>query len=546
MLGGELQLVFAVAAAIILFLFGIEHFSKEIQSVTGERFRRFLARGTSNRFGAFALGAAVTAVIQSSTATSVIAVGLVNAGVVSFRQTLGVIFGANVGTTVTAQLVALKLTDFAPGLILVGFITGLLPFRWRMFGRSIFYFGLVFFSLDLVASAVAPLKTDPHAVAFLGAIRGTLPGVLAGAAFTAIVQSSSVTTGLAIVLLGEGVIDFEQALPLILGANIGTTATALLAAASLETGARRTALSHALYNVIGALVFLPFLGPFAASLEALEFEPAATLATAHLVFNLVTAAIFLAALTPFAALVARILPDEPEIEPIRPLPVREFAEGSLAGSAAVRRWAAAVVRTQQAAYVATVLALETRDKKITNRARRLTSIVDFALEEASALVRVLSSGEPDVERSEAVLKLVITIDHARQLQDSLGDLLRVGDRLERMHARFSIDSLIEVQSVYPVCGKLLGALADLLAATDDQAVRQALAEAEADAEDALQKAYRRFLDLVRKIEERGELADFLSIHQRLRTKVHAFSRYLTHGSAVPPRTAEPRGEPATA
>lgn len=136
---GQLQLVFAVAAAIILFLFGIEHFSKEIQSVTGERFRHFLARGTSNRFVAFSLGAAVTAVIQSSTATSVIAVGLVNAGVVSFRQTLGVIFGANVGTTVTAQLVALELTDFAPGLILVGFITGLLPFRWRIFGRSIFY-----------------------------------------------------------------------------------------------------------------------------------------------------------------------------------------------------------------------------------------------------------------------------------------------------------------------------------------------------------------------------------------------------------------------
>jgi len=136
---GELQIAIAVAAAVVLFLFGIEHFSAEIQSISGRRFRRFIAKGTNNRFAGFTLGAAVTAVIQSSTATSVIAVGLVNAGVLTFRQSLGVLFGANVGTTVTAQLVAMKLTDFAPVLILAGFVAGLLPFKWKIFGRSIFY-----------------------------------------------------------------------------------------------------------------------------------------------------------------------------------------------------------------------------------------------------------------------------------------------------------------------------------------------------------------------------------------------------------------------
>ena len=112
-----LQIVFAVSTAIVLFLFGIEHFSREVQAISGQRFRRALAKGTSNRVASFALGAVVTAVIQSSTATSVIAVGLVNAGVMTFRQSLGVVFGANVGTTVTAQLVALKLPSFAPCLL---------------------------------------------------------------------------------------------------------------------------------------------------------------------------------------------------------------------------------------------------------------------------------------------------------------------------------------------------------------------------------------------------------------------------------------------
>ena len=127
-----LQILVAVAAGIILFLFGIEQFSKEVQALSGRRFRRFLARGTQNRFAGFLLGGAITALIQSSTATSVIAVGLVNAGVLSFRNTLGVLFGANVGTTVTAQLVALKLTDFAPALLLVGFFAGSLDRPLRL------------------------------------------------------------------------------------------------------------------------------------------------------------------------------------------------------------------------------------------------------------------------------------------------------------------------------------------------------------------------------------------------------------------------------
>jgi phosphate:Na+ symporter len=526
-----LQIAFAVSTAIVLFLFGIEHFSKEVQAVSGERFRRSLAKGTSNRVAAFVLGAVVTAVIQSSTATSVIAVGLVNAGVMTFRQALGIVFGANVGTTVTAQLVALKLTSFAPALILVGFVIGFLPFKYRVFGRSIFYFGLVFFSLNLVSAAVEPLKENPDIRNLLASLDGNLTGVVVGALFTVIVQSSSVATGVAIVMLSQGAITFEQALPLIIGANVGTTATSLIASASLDTSARRTAMSHTLYNLGGALLFLPFLTPFGRLLLTLNLSPEGTLAAAHLAFNLVTAAIFLVFTEPFARFVIRLVPDDvAETEPIPPLTRAAFDENP---DGAVRGFVATVVDAQQATYIASVLAIETRDASIANRASRGAAMVDFALEEVATLVRELSSGDPGPERSEAILRMVITIDHARQIQDSLADLRRIHDRFTEQHARLSIDGLLEVQAIYPVMARLLERLRDLLRRPEDDATMQAFNEAELAAEEAVQRSYRRFLEIVRKVDERGELADFLSIHQRLRTKVHAFARSLRNGHAAP-------------
>lgn len=530
-----LQIVFAVTTAIVLFLFGIEHFSKEVQAVSGERFRRSLAKGTSNRVAAFVLGAVVTAVIQSSTATSVIAVGLVNAGVMTFRQALGIVFGANVGTTVTAQLVALKLTSFAPALILVGFAIGFMPFKYRVFGRSIFYFGLVFFSLNLVSAAVLPLKENAEIRALIAGLSGNVTGVLVGAVFTIIVQSSSVATGVAIVMLSQGALTFEQALPLIIGANVGTTATSLVAAASLDTSARRTAVSHTLYNIGGALIFLPVLGPFGRLLLQLELSPESTLAAAHLAFNVVTATIFLILTEPFARMVIRLVPDDvAETEPLPPLTREGFDEEP---DAAVRGFVAQVVEAQQRTYIASVLALETRDTSIANRASRGAAMVDYALEEIATLVRELSSGDPGPERSEAILRMVITVDHARQIQDSLADLRRIHDRFVDQHARLSIDGLLEVQAVYPVMARLLERLRDLLKDPTSDAVMAAFNESELKAEEALQRSYRRFLEIVRKVEERGELADFLSIHQRLRTKVHAYARYVRSGHAVPARTA---------
>ncbi len=523
----------AIAAAVVLFLFGIEHFSAEIQAITGKRFRQFLAKGTDNRVLGFGLGAGVTAVIQSSTATSVICVGLVNAGVLTFRQSLGVLFGANVGTTVTAQLVALKLTDFAPWLILVGFLAGLLPTRLRIFGRSIFYFGLVFFSLQLVSAAVAPLKADPALLNILAGLDNPLLAIIVGALFTTLVQSSSVTTGVAIVLMSADTLSLQAAIPIILGANIGTTSTSLIASARLDTSAKRTAVSHGLYNLIGVLLFVPLLPLFGPSLERAGLQGAAALAAAHLVFNLATAGLFLAALEPFARLVERLVPDEADEE--KPLPRLDvdLFRGDDGGDAVVLHWAGQVLRAQARAYTAAVLAIETRDHTIDARARRTEAMVGYSLEEASALVRQLAAADVSEHRSESILRFVVTIDHLRQIMDSLADLLAISERLEEHHERLSIDVLLEVQALYPTYAKYMTVVADLVGSPDQPPWDQ-VDSAHARAQDQVHQAYHRFLDLVQQLDDAGELADFLSIHQRLRTKITAFVGYLQGGSVVAP------------
>ncbi len=519
-----LEIVIAVSAGVILFLFGIEHFSREVQAVSGATLRKSLARSTKHPVLGFLIGGGVTALIQSSTATSVIAVGLVNAGVLSFRNTLGILFGANVGTTVTAQLVALKLTDFAPALILIGFFLGLMPFRWRVLGRSIFYFGLVFFSLNLVSSAVEPLRTHPTLIAILSEVKGPIAGVLAGAAFTAVVQSSSVTTGLAIILLHQGVLPLEGALPIVLGANIGTTVTALIASASFDTSARRTAVSHLLYNVCGVLLFLPFLVPFEALLGRLGQSPAQTLATAHLIFNTTCAVLFLAGLRPFAALVERIVRDEDAADPIEP-PPKELDEDMNQALAQSRKWVARIVHRLEPCYTAAVLALQTKDKKIENRAARMTAIIQFGLEEGGTLVGLLSRRELSEEQSTQVLRLVVTLDHIRQMTDSLEDLMRIGEVLRSRATRFSMDALLDIQRVYPLTAKLIEALAESF---DTPVERSSTLDAELRT--TLASCYQRFIELARTEDEGAELADFLSIHQRLRSKVLAFAEHLREAS----------------
>jgi len=283
----NLRILLSIVSAIVLFLYGLEAFSHEIQTVGGETLRKWLSRLTQRRWRAVLLGAVATAIVQSSSAITALTVALVDAGTMSFWSSLGVLLGANVGTTSTAWLVSLKLTSIGPFFIVVGTLVSTLPTRFKMFGKAAFYFGFIFFSLDVVSSTLKPLSQNPVFEEVLSRSSTPLMGVLAGVLITAIIQSSSITTGLCILLVQQNIMAATAAIPIVIGANIGTTATALVASIKMQKTARRVAVANVCFNTFGVLLFAPFLGQFAVKVVELAGEPGMAVAWAQLVFNVV-------------------------------------------------------------------------------------------------------------------------------------------------------------------------------------------------------------------------------------------------------------------
>lgn len=311
-----------------LFLFGIKAMSDGLQSVAGDRMRLILEKGTKNPFRGVLTGALVTALIQSSSGTTVLTVGLVNAGLLSLRQAIGIIMGANIGTTVTAYLIGFNLKDYA--LPIIAFGVFLIFFakdkKLNYFGQAIFGFGLLFFGMEVMGQGMKPLRDSDFFINLMtGVEHNTLFGVFIGAAFTAIVQSSSATIGILQESANQGVVTITQAVPMLFGMNIGTTVTALLAGIGASVAARRAALSHLIFNVVGTIIFLPlFLSgvflKFVISLTNLlsailpgpeswdTINVKMQLAQIHGAFNIINTMILLPFVALLAIAVTRIIP----------------------------------------------------------------------------------------------------------------------------------------------------------------------------------------------------------------------------------------------
>lgn len=265
-------LVFGLLGGLGLFLFGMKIMSEGLQKVAGDRMRKILAALTTNRLVGTLVGLAVTAIIQSSSATTVMVVGFVNAGLMSLVQAIGVVLGANIGTTITGQLIAFKITKYA--LPAIGIGAGLKLFANKKgnmyFGEVLLGFGMLFFGLTIMKDAFDPIKGSEEFRNFFLMIGDRhLLGVLIGAIITMVVQSSSATMGITMALASSGLLTYEAAVALILGENIGTTITANLAAIGTNIAARRTAVAHFLFNFIGVgymLIFFPFFLKFISSI----------------------------------------------------------------------------------------------------------------------------------------------------------------------------------------------------------------------------------------------------------------------------------------
>lgn len=294
-----------------LLLYGMRLVGDGLQRAAGTRLRHVLSTLSGNRFKGLGVGALVTAVLQSSSATTVMLVGFASAGLLSLRQTIGVILGADVGTTVTVQLLAFDLLAFAPLVVFVGWaLLAAGRGTWNYVGRAILGFGFLFLGMKLIADGTVPLKHNPLFDEILQALTGQpLILLLIAAAFTALVHSSAATIGIALSLAAGGLMSLEGAIPIIFGANIGTAGTALVASIGGNAEARRVAMAHASFKLLGVLVFLPFLGPFTELVRGSAPDAARQIANAHTLFNVVLAILFLPGASFAADLITRAIPD---------------------------------------------------------------------------------------------------------------------------------------------------------------------------------------------------------------------------------------------
>lgn len=287
------QTVIVIISAIALFVFGLQSFSKEIENIGIEKLRQKVRFLTKYSLGTVLLGGVSTAIIQSSTLVSSLTVSLVNTGVLTFRDSLLVLLGTNIGTTSTGWIVSFQNELFGPSFIVLGTLISMFPNRYATLGKSIFYFGFIFFSLTVVSQAMEPIRNDPVLISVLEKASSPLLGILYGIIVTVIIQSSSVVVGLVIVLISQNTISLESAIPIVIGANIGTTSTALLISLKLSPISRLTALSASLFNIIGVFLIFPFFGILENVVRNVTAQPEMQVALAFTISNTVTSLFFM-------------------------------------------------------------------------------------------------------------------------------------------------------------------------------------------------------------------------------------------------------------
>ena len=331
-----MQIVFGLLGGLAVFIYGMNLMSESLQKAAGEKMKSILALLTKNRIMGVIAGALVTAVLQSSSATTVMAIGFVSAGLMSLPQAISIIFGANIGTTMTAQIIAFKITDYIYAFIFIGFILTFVckSERIKSIGQTIFAFGLLFLGIETMGDVMKPLASSPVFTDLIGKVSGIpVLGLLLGTAMTLVVQSSSATIAVLQNFAAQPGVDgvtsilgLVGAIPILLGDNIGTTITALLASLGQSRDAKRTAIAHTIFNLSGSLVFIWFVKPYAALIQAIspkgpEVEVISRqIANAHTLFNLTMTVVWVCLLGLMVKIVMWLIPDakDTKVNPLQP------------------------------------------------------------------------------------------------------------------------------------------------------------------------------------------------------------------------------------
>jgi len=454
------EIIFGIVGGLGLFIYGIWEMSEGLHKASGERMRKILHNLTGSPLKGVLVGAGITSIIQSSSATTVMVVGFVNAGLISLIQALGVIFGANIGTTVTAQLIAFKLTDYALPIIGVGMLTLLCAKKkiHKYIGEFLVGFGILFLGLNILTNVVKPLGQYPwFNNAFITFSKNPILGVLTGVVVTAILQSSSVTTGMVLGLAMANLIDLKAALPLILGCNIGTCVTALIASVGTGISAKRAALAHIMFNVIGVIYFLPFLGFFQNLVTHTSGNLARQIANAHTIFNVINTLIFIPFIRPFANLLTRIIKGKEE-EEVEYLP--KYLERHLLNTPPIAIDAAIkeIIRTLSLTQRMVTTAMDSfikNDAKSLEKITRGEQAVDSLREAITNYLVELMQQELSLEESKKIPPLIHAINDVERIGDHAENLRDLAEQKIEQKMPFSPIAVEELKNIYEEINRMI-------------------------------------------------------------------------------------------
>ena len=457
-----------------LFLFGMMKLSAGMQHVFGARIRGYLKFSVKNPFYGLLTGVGATTVFQSSSATTLLTVGIVSAGLVSFYHSLGIILGADIGTTLTAQLVVWNVTSLSPWIIFLGvllFFSGVE--RLKAAGEMTVYFGLIFFGLGLVGDATAPLKENEQFLRFLRETRNPFLGLAVGIVFTAIVHASAIPVSILIILGHQGLISIENAFPVVLGANIGTTATAIAGSLFMSVNAKRTAVAHLLFKCLGVAICLIFFPLCIALLKWLSAVTAQQVAYSHVLLSLLIVAVFIFFLKPFSRMVERLLPGKDETLSLFPENLDEKClETPRLALACVNKELSREIMLAGRMFT-TSLGLvtswsETRRKDI----MYIELVVDNLQDEITAFLWHISCGELSPELSKRLFAFSVIVDDIERIGDRSTNLVELSESKYRRNASFSEEAYGEIREIGGLVAKNIEDTASLLEEKDQARIRE--------------------------------------------------------------------------
>lgn len=478
--------VLALPGGLALFLYGMQMMSTGLEAAAGNRMKSILEKLTSNRVKGVLVGAAITAVIQSSSATTVMVVGFVNSGLMTLKQAVWVIMGANIGTTITGQLIALDIGAIAPLFAIagVGAIMFIKSEKVHHISSIFAGLGILFMGMDMMGAAMSPLKESEAFISLMTKFDNPLLGILVGALFTAVIQSSSASVGILQALASTGMIPLSSAVFVLFGQNIGTCITAVLASIGMKVNAKRTTVIHLLFNIIGTVLFtvICLVTPYVTWIEAMTpGDPVAQIANAHTVFNIVTTLLLLPFGTHMANIAVRILPDSKKAddEDLRLKYIRPFESSYAIGHSAVAvsqvRDEVNRMRDMVAKNISDSFdSLVQYDEKLRKKVSEREEYIDFLNKGISEYIVSLMASEMNMSDSRKINGYYAIISNLERIGDHAVNLAEYGDDMRKWEIDFSDTVKEELNEMKAQCIAALDNLKEVTSENVERILSQAV------------------------------------------------------------------------